>query len=161
MFVNQKYHYVCLPCRRTVKGAPNWEFTLKDGREIWHTPPLACATCQGEMICLGKKFAAPKKRDDAQWTKLAWMIDNGWLGYDWPVSPAMNLNQVRESLRARSAARLAARQRQKQRDSFDEAARRARRNARHSSAARKREQCELRAQKRYQDVILARVKRES
>ena len=105
-------------------------------------------------MCMGRKFAAPKRLDDAGWKKLTWMISNGWRGNAWPTSPAMNLNAVRESLRTNRIARDARLQREKERESFDVA----KRHARNIRTARKRAQRELKAQQKYQDAVLARIK---
>ena len=155
---NQSYHFVCLACRRCLKRKPAWHYVLEDGEERVAAKPVGCATCGNAMFCAGKYFAAPKRRDDANWKKLAWMIENGWRGdgwrgQDWPTSPAMNLGAVRESLRASRIARDARLQRAKQRESFDVA----RRHARNLRVAGKRAARELRAQRKYQDAVLARV----
>ena len=154
---NQKFHFVCLACRRSVKRAATIEWTGDWNKRTPHTSAVACAQCGGEMAFAGKKFAAPRRRDDAGWKKLRWMIDNGWRGYDWPTSPGMNLGEVRESLRANRAALGARTRAAKERLSFVEAERDARRNFRNSRTARKRARLELREQRRYQDAVLARV----
>ena len=159
---NQKYHFVCLACRRCVKRKPQWRSVLEEGRETVAATPVTCAQCEATMFGAGKYFAAPKRRDDAGWKKLIWMIENGWRGdgwrgNHWPTSPAMNLNQIRESLRHNREARTANLKRDKTAASFDETKIRARCNARNSRVARKRAALELRAQRKYQDAVLARV----
>ena len=111
------------------------------------------------MLCLGKKFAAPKRRDNAQWKKLAWMIENGWRGTNWPVAPDMNLNQVRKRLRANREVRSAQAKRVINEISFENAAQRARQNARNRRKAMIRQNArrELEAQQKYQEAVLARV----
>ena len=168
---NQKFHFVCLTCRRSIKRRVDWQdwrwILEEDGSEATILRSISCAICGGEMIYVGKYFAAPKRRDDAGWKKLAWMIENGWRGDGWrrsawPVAPAMNLNAVRESLRTSRIARNARLQREKERESFDVAKRRARNlRTRNLRTARKREQRELKAQQKYQDAVLARVQSEN
>ncbi len=159
MFINEQYtfHFVCLACRRSIKRAANIRWASQMRGEVWNTPSIRCGQCGEELLCMGRKFAAPKRRDDAGWKKLAWMIENGWRGGSWPVTPTMNLNQVRESLRAAREKRIAVWQRVKEESSFEEAKRRARRNARKTRTGRKRARLELKAQRQYQDAVLARV----
>ena len=154
---DQKFHFVCLKCRRSVKRAANigWTGSWDDRKP--QVRDFACAECGGAMTFVGRKFAAPRRRDDAGWKKLAWMIENGWRGGAWPVAPAMNLNGVRESLSVNRIARRARLQRENEADSFDLAARRAIRNARDSAAARKEARLELLRQQKYQDEVLARA----
>lgn len=113
---------------------------------------------------MGRKFAAPKRRDDAGWKKLAWMIENGWHGYNWPTSARMNLNQVRESLRNARERRITILRREKAEVSLAAVKRGARRKSCNSRAVRRNqkrnEQLELKAQRKYQDAVLARVKSE-
>lgn len=109
------------------------------------------------MVFVGKQFAAPRRRDDAGWKKLQWMIGNGWRGDGWPTAPAMNLNEVRESLEVNQIARRAQLKAKKAALAFETARRRARYNFRKSRATRKRERLELLRQQRYQDAVLARV----
>ena len=150
---NQQYHFVCVACRHCAKRLANSP----------HKVESLCAQCGREMIYVGKKFAAPRRRDDAGWKKLAWMIENGWRGYDWPVSPAMNLNEVRESLRGNREARAERMKRVTSEISFQEVAQRARHNARNRrrAIARKNASRELEAQQKYQDAVLARVQSEN
>ncbi len=144
------FHYVCLSCRRCAKRQPRSCYE--------ENVALGCAQCGAEMTPVGKHFSAPKRRDDAGWRKLQWMIENGWRGGAWPVAPAMNLNQVRESLRTNRIARDARLQRAKESDSFETIKRNARWNFRRSRTARKREQRELKAQQEYQNAVLASIK---
>lgn len=164
---NQKCHFVCLACRRSIKravGHQDWQWNRdENGGEFVAPAPVDCAQCRATMFCAGRYFAAPKRRDDAGWKKLAWMIENGWKrnyrrGDDWPTSPAMNLNEVRESLRARDETVRAKVARAKQERSFEEARRNARWNFRRSHVARRQEQRELARQRKYQNAVLARVK---
>lgn len=159
MFINEQntLHFVCLACRLSIKRAANIRSASQMRGEVWNTPSIRCIKCGAELLCMGRKFAAPKRRDDAGWKKLAWMIENGWRGGGWPTTPAMNLNQVRESLRTAREGRILALQRGNKQCSFEEVKRRARRNARNSRTARKRAALELEAQKNYQNAVLLRV----
>ena len=153
---NQQHHFVCVACRVCTKC---WVESLHKAE-----PPPLCAQCGGEMVYVGKKFAAPRRRDDASWKKLTWMIQNGWRGTNWPISPDMNLNQVRESLRENREAHSARVKRVTDEISFQNVAQRARHNARNRRKARARKNArrELKAQQEYQDAVLARIaKRES
>lgn len=149
------FHYVCLSCRRCAKRQP-----LSCYEEYI---ALKCAQCGVETTPVGKHFTAPKRRDDAGWKKLAWMIENGWRGGSWPIAPEMNLNQVRESLRTARAKHVAICQRVNEEYSFKEVVQRARHNARNrrKAMARKNARSELEAQQKYQDAVLARVQSEN
>lgn len=157
MSVIENYHFVCLACRRSVKRPPNIPSASQMRGEKWRTPAVRCAQCDGAMLCLGRKFAAPRRRDDAGWKKLEWMIANGWRGAGWPTSPAMSQSQVREVMRQCAQTERDDWQRAQEAASFENVKRRARRNARNSRAARKRAGLELTRQRRYQDAVLARV----
>ena len=158
MFIQYLLHFVCLTCRRAIKRAPNIPAASQMRGQVWNTPSIRCGQCGGELLCMGRKFAAPKRLDDAGWKKLTWMISNGWRGNAWPTSPAMNLNAVRESLRTSQIARDARLQRETESNSFEIIKRNARWNFRRIRVARKREQRELKAQQKYQDAVLARIK---
>ena len=163
---NQKYHFVCLACRRSVKRKPQWRYVSEDGGEFVASVPVPCAQCRATMFCAGKYFSAPKRRDDAGWKKLAWMIENGWRGdgwrtENWPTSPAMNLNEARESLRAHRETLRAKVARARQEQSFEEARRTARWGFARSRVLRRQQQRELSRQRRYQNAVLARVKSEN
>lgn len=134
------FHYVCLACRRCAKRQ-----TLSCYEEY---VSLKCAQCGIKMTPVGRYFTAPKRRDDAGWKKLAWMIENGWRGGAWPVAPAMNLNQVRESLRAAREARIISLHRAKEAAALKEVRRNAQWNFRRSRANRRKERRELEAQQK-------------
>ena len=64
--------YACLSCKtahkRHVEGAPS-EYPLK----------MECPVCKGTTFNLGRHFKAPKKSDDAQWKKVAFLVEHGFL----------------------------------------------------------------------------------
>ena len=60
------YPYVCFDCRKTFK---------KSFRE----EPRLCPDCQSEMVLLNPKFSAPKKTDTAQWEKVKFLVEHGFL----------------------------------------------------------------------------------
>lgn len=64
--------YACLSCKtahkRHVEGRPS-EYPLK----------MECPICKGTTFNLGRHFKAPKKADNAQWKKVAFLIEHGFL----------------------------------------------------------------------------------
>ena len=148
---NQKFHFVCLACRRCAKRGI--------AEAYGEHQPLICALCGIAMIGVGKHFSVPRRRDDAGWKKLAWMIEKGWRGGAWPVAPAMNLGEIQEALREKRETNERKMKRVTEENSFEETAQRAWRNARNrqKAIARKNAPAELAAQKLYQDEILARA----
>ena len=112
---------------------------------------MVCPECRRDMICFGKKFTPPPRRDFHQWQKLEWMIQNGWRGYGWPTQPKMNLSEVQESLATSAKAEKAA-TRAKEDAAFLER-RRATRNP-HAKLNKKRLQAELKRQEAYQNAVL-------
>ena len=98
--VSHMYHFVCLVCRRSVKGVVNsGKPYISEGRYIYPVLPQKCAHCGGEMPYVGKWFTPPRRHDEKQWKKLAWMIAQGWprahRENDWQTTPAMSLREVR------------------------------------------------------------------
>jgi hypothetical protein len=65
---NYKTHYVCVPCRRTLKSDP---LDLVAGS----TP--GCPECAGPTLHVGRDFAAPRRLDDGAWRALAAVLDAG------------------------------------------------------------------------------------
>lgn len=57
-------HFVCLPCRVSVKRRP------VPGRSL-------CPHCQGELTDAGQDLAVPKRRDDAGWRALSAVLAAG------------------------------------------------------------------------------------
>ncbi len=142
-------HFVCLDCRRSIKCfAPYvWNGDGVRPRQIILTEKVICPKCRGEMICVGKKFTTPRKADDAAWKKLQWLIENGWRGSDWPVSPRMTLLELRQSLSDEKLKIEKAAHEQKQSESFEEKRR----------VARKRLKAKLKRQQEYQKAVLGAV----
>ena len=64
--------YACLSCKtahkRHVDGNPS-EYPLK----------MECPICKATTFNLGRHFKAPKKSDNAQWRKVAFLIEHGFL----------------------------------------------------------------------------------
>ena len=64
--------YACLSCKtahkRHIAGAPS-DYPLK----------MECPICKGTTFNLGRHFKAPKRSDDAQWKKVAFLIEHGFL----------------------------------------------------------------------------------
>ena len=85
------------------------------------------------MICLGKKFSTPRKQDESAWKKLEWLIQNGWRGYGWPVSPEMSLLELQQSLADKELRTEETAQSRKQDQAFEEK----------HGAARKRQKAQL------------------
>lgn len=147
MFSPYTFHYVCLPCRRAVKSQL---------RAI-HIP---CPVCHGEMLNFGKRFAAPRKKDDAQWKKLGWMIQNGWRGYGWatrprwPIQPKMNLREVQELFATSAQAEKAAGKAKEDAALLERC--RAAKNP-HIKLNKKRLKAELKRQEKYQTAVLESV----
>jgi len=63
-----KTHYVCVPCRRTLKAEP-----LDCDADA--TP--RCPECGAVTIHVGRDFAAPRRLDDRGWRALAAVLDAG------------------------------------------------------------------------------------
>ncbi|MFB7233828.1 hypothetical protein ACFCXK_03505 [Streptomyces sp. NPDC056269] len=59
-----KTHVVCVPCRVAFKRHP----------EHGGHP---CPRCSGPMVCAGRDFAAPRRRDTKAWTVVAAVLDAG------------------------------------------------------------------------------------
>lgn len=148
-FIIGNSHFVCLKCRRSIKV---WSRDSILREEI-----IPCATCGAAMLCVGKKFTTPRKRDNAAWKKLEWMIQNGWRGYGWPTPPKMNLSQTQELIAV--AKRQSANQAQArlQDESLREQRRSVKHNAAHSKAAKRRHKAELKQQEEYQTAVLEAV----
>ena len=72
--------YACLSCKtahkRHVEGSP-LDYPMK----------MDCPICKGVTYNLGRHFKAPKKSDDAQWKKVAFLIEHGFLFQKIRVSP--------------------------------------------------------------------------
>jgi hypothetical protein len=109
------------------------------------------------MICLGKQFTTPRKRDDAAWKKLEWMIQNGWRGWHWPTQPKMNLSEVQESLAAQRRKTEKLEQERKESESLEEQRRVAKYNASRSKTAKSRLRADLKRQEEYQTAVLEAV----
>lgn len=64
--------YACLSCKtahkRHIEGAPS-EYPLK----------MECPIRKGVTFNLGRHFKAPKKSDNTQWKKVAFLIEHGFL----------------------------------------------------------------------------------
>jgi len=62
--------FACTACRKSFKRAFNLakEFPLV----------LPCPECGGNAFNLGRHFKAPKKSDESQWSKVAFLIRNGF-----------------------------------------------------------------------------------
>lgn len=57
-------HYVCLPCRRSFKGA-------------WDKAVHKCPACAAPMIYAGHDFAAPRREDKKAWVAVAAVLAAG------------------------------------------------------------------------------------
>lgn len=147
MFSPYNFHYVCLECRRAVKSGVRQS-------------QIPCSICRSEMTNMGRKFAAPRKKDDAQWKKLEWMIQNGWRGYGsasrpgWVTRPKMNLREVQESL-AISTQRIACKA--KEDAALLERRRAAQYSYSRSKTTKKHLEAEWKRQEKYQKAVLASV----
>ena len=92
------FHFVCLACRRSVKGVGrNGTPYISEGHYVYPILPQKCSQCGGEMPCVGKWFTPPRRYDEKQWKKLAWMISQGWPRSNWQTTPAMSLREARET----------------------------------------------------------------
>src|SRR5690606_28712020 len=64
--------YACLTCKtankRHVEGLPS-DYPLK----------MQCPVCNDIMFNVGRHFKAPKKSDSAQWKKVQFLIEHGFL----------------------------------------------------------------------------------
>ena len=64
--------FACFTCRtahkRGFKGSPA-EFPLT----------MACPVCQDDMVNVGRHFKAPKKSDIAQWKKVKFLVEHGFV----------------------------------------------------------------------------------
>ena len=73
--------YACLSCRtsnkRHVEGSPS-EYPLI----------MECPICKGTTFNLGRHFKAPKKSDNAQWKKVAFLIEHGFLFQNIRLDPS-------------------------------------------------------------------------
>jgi hypothetical protein len=95
--VPHKFHFICVSCRRSIKGVPQTGPSyIVDGRHVRPILSKKCTTCGGKMPCVGKRFAPPRRGDENQWKKLAFMLSQGWRG-DWHNTPEMSLRDVRET----------------------------------------------------------------
>jgi DNA-directed RNA polymerase subunit RPC12/RpoP len=63
-----KVHYVCVPCRRSVKNT-------------WDGAEHRCPECGEPMLFAGHDFAAPPRRDGSGWVAVAAVLAAG-LTYD-------------------------------------------------------------------------------
>lgn len=64
--------YACLTCKtahkRHVEGSPA-DYPIK----------MECPICEDNTFNVGRHFKAPKKSDNAQWKKVAFLIEHGFL----------------------------------------------------------------------------------
>ena len=64
--------YACLKCKtahkRHVEGSP-----------IDYPLTMECPICKEKMYRVGRHFKAPKKNDSAQWRKVEFLIEHGFL----------------------------------------------------------------------------------
>jgi hypothetical protein len=93
--VEHMWHFICLKCRRSVKGIEH-DGTLYSAQRINLIHPKKCSHCGGEMPCVGKHFTPPRRNDEKQWKKLEWMIAQGWRGDSW-TTPSSSLREVKEA----------------------------------------------------------------
>ncbi len=96
--VPHTFHFICVNCRRSIKGVPQTGPSyIVNGRHIRPILPKKCTTCGGKMPCVGKHFSPPRRSDENQWKKLAYMISQGWSTDCWWTTPEMSLRDVRET----------------------------------------------------------------
>ena len=62
------FPHVCIPCRKSVKKPAS-------------SSNRVCSQCGQTLVRLSRKFAAPKARDIAQWKKIEFLVNNGFLFY--------------------------------------------------------------------------------
>ena len=62
------FPHACLHCRKSFKKPAS-------------TSPRTCPECTGELTRLSRKFKAPKARDTAQWAKVKFLVEHGFLFY--------------------------------------------------------------------------------
>ena len=62
------FAHVCLDCRKSFK------------KPLSKTPRI-CPQCSSNLIQVSRKFKVPKARDQAQWAKVRFLIEHGFLFY--------------------------------------------------------------------------------
>jgi len=65
---NYKTHYVCVPCRRTLKADP---------LDLAADQTPGCPECAQPTVHVGRDFAAPRRLDDRGWRALAMVLAAG------------------------------------------------------------------------------------
>jgi hypothetical protein len=74
------FPHVCLQCRKSFKKPVS--------------PSVrTCSTCTGTLTQLSRKFKAPKTSDLAQWAKVKFLIEHGFLFYS--VYERVGISEVR------------------------------------------------------------------
>jgi hypothetical protein len=63
-----RFPHVCFKCRKSFKYPVQ-------------VAPRICPQCHGVLTRLSRKFSAPKSSDKAQWEKVRYLVENGFLFY--------------------------------------------------------------------------------
>jgi len=70
------FPHACFHCRKSFKKPAS-------------SSPRICPECTGELTRLSRKFKPPKARDTAQWAKVKFLVEHGFLFYSVYESAAL------------------------------------------------------------------------